>query len=248
MGHGPHLCFLHGFCENKTIWDDLIENLKEDYTCISIDLPGFGLSKNIEFTSIPEVVVQLKNLFDDIGVLNPILIGHSMGGYLVADFIRHFNSEIRAAAFVHSTARADSATKKTNRGKICDFVQRNGGEKFFPSFVEGLVAENNRNDLYQELLELVQNTPNSSIISALQAMKHRDDQIDALKDFKKPVLFLMGEEDIHYSAAEIYFQASQCELAQIDLIKDVGHLAMFENKKKCLKSIKHFLDFVELTT
>ena len=58
----------------------------------------------------------------------------------------------------------------------------------------------------------------------------------------------MGAEDQHYTEGEIYLQASKCDLVQINKLEDVGHLSMFENKKKCLKLIKHFLDFVELTS
>ena len=248
MGRGPHLCFLHGFCENKTIWDDLIAHLKDQYTCISIDLPGFGLSTDVEFKNIPFVVKQLKSLFTEIGVAQPILIGHSMGGYIVAEFLSQYRDEVKAAAFIHSTARADSEAKKDGRDRIIEFIQRNGGAKFFPSFVDGLVSEANREVLNKELLALVGGTPDSSIISALQAMKQRPDHVAALQNFKKPVLFVMGAEDQHYTEGEIYLQASKCDLVQINKLEDVGHLSMFENKKKCLNSIKHFLDFVELTS
>ncbi|NNJ55330.1 MAG: alpha/beta hydrolase, partial [Bacteroidia bacterium] len=229
MGRGPHLCFLHGFCENQTIWKNLVEKLSENYTCTSIDLPGFGFSADLKFGSIPEVVVQIRELFKKLDIINPILIGHSMGGYLVAEYIKQFGDEINAAAFVHSSTRADNVLKKQNREKVINFVLKNGGAKFFPSFVDGLVADRNREKYQTELLNLVQNTPDSSIIDALNAMKNREDRLDALSQFGKPTLFIMGAEDNHYSSEEIYHQASRCKLSQIDIIENVGHLSMFEN-------------------
>lgn len=248
VGRGPHLCFLHGFCENKGIWDEVIDHLQKNYTCTSIDLPGFGLSKNGSFDSLHQVAIQIEELLQEINVVQPILFGHSMGGYVVAEYMQQFGTKLRAAAFIHSTSRSDSDVKIETREKTIEFVQRNGREKFFPLFVDGLVAEKNRESLRPVLLNMVSETTEESIVAGLQSMKAREDRLETVANFNKPVMFLMGMEDHHYPSDEIYHQVAQCKLSQIEVLPDVGHLSMFEDKKKCLKSIKHFLQFVELTT
>ena len=35
------ILFIHGFPNNKKIWSKIIDKLKSEYTCISVDLPSF---------------------------------------------------------------------------------------------------------------------------------------------------------------------------------------------------------------
>jgi pimeloyl-ACP methyl ester carboxylesterase len=75
------LLFLHGLSSNADAWSKNIEVLKEKFTCVAIDLPGFGKS-TIEaeeytptfFANIAHKVIEKLNL------KNVILVGHSMGG------------------------------------------------------------------------------------------------------------------------------------------------------------------------
>ena len=42
------ILFIHGFPNNKEIWDRIIDKLKCDFKCYAIDLPNFGSSPVIE--------------------------------------------------------------------------------------------------------------------------------------------------------------------------------------------------------
>ncbi len=247
MGRGPHLCFLHGFCEDSSIWSSLIHSLKKDFTCIAIDLPGFGASSALNFQPIAIVAKQVNGLLKHEKVKNVVMLGHSMGGYILANYINKFGSVLRGAAFVHSTSRADSKTKVINRTKTINFLNSQGTKEFFPLFTNGLVAPRNVNKHYKDLFDLVQKTKDSSVVNGLIYMRERDDEAEVLKAFDKPVLFLIGNEDVHYAKSEILVQASFCSLAQISVLKEVGHLSMVEDKKKCLTEVRHFLNFIEKT-
>jgi len=77
------LIFVHGLGANSSHWKYNIEELKESFRCVAVDLPGYWSSRfkyydeadYMEFfaTSILEFV-------DSLGVQQPSLIGHSMGG------------------------------------------------------------------------------------------------------------------------------------------------------------------------
>ena len=245
MGIGPHLCFLHGFCENRSIWNSIVSYLESRYTIISIDLPGFGKSSDISFSSIPQVAQQIYDLlkFEDINEV--VLLGHSMGGYIVAEFMHRHPSLLKGAGFIHSTACADSIDKKENRDKLIRFVKTNGAQKFFPLFIEGLVASRNIARLKLDLLTLVQPTKGSSVVAALESMKAREDRTDAVAQFSKPILFLMGSEDSHYPKEEIFGLASKAQKVQIEIIDEVGHLSMFEDEIASKNAIKRFLNFID---
>ncbi len=48
-GKGPSLLFLHGFCEDSSMWDDFSIGFQEFYSVLRPDLPGFGISENNYF-------------------------------------------------------------------------------------------------------------------------------------------------------------------------------------------------------
>jgi pimeloyl-ACP methyl ester carboxylesterase len=245
VGQGPHLCFLHGFCEDQSIWEPVITLLQENHTCIAIDLPGFGKSKHTRFKSLPEVAVQVNQLLTHGNTSNCIVFGHSMGGYLVAEYIHQFAEQINGAAFIHSTCRADSDEKKEKRAKTIDFIAKNGSSLFFPIFIEELVTEQNFEALKTKLFALASATPDQSIIDGHAAMMNREDRLSSVSQFNKPILFLKGEKDKHYGPFDTSFEAAQCQLAQISEIKNVAHLSMFEDSAACAAAIKEFLAFAK---
>ena len=76
-------------------------------------------------------------------------------------------------------------------------------------------------------------------------MKNREDKRAVLSQFKKPVLWLKGEEDTHDPKDEVYKLAALCAISQVSVLEDVGHLSMLEDQKKCLHEVQAFLNFVE---
>lgn len=248
MGRGPHLCFLHGFCENQSIWEPVIKSLQNSYTCINIDLPGFGKSNQTRFLDLPIVATQVNELLSNENVRDCVIFGHSMGGYLVAEYIHQYGDEIRAAGFIHSTSRADSPKKKEKRAKTIDFIANNGSKVFFPIFIQELVTEQHFETLKDKLFNLVSATSNQSIIDGHTAMMNREDRLVSIGHFNKPILFLKGEKDKHYGPFDTNYEAAQCQLAQINQLDDVAHLSMFEDSSACLKAIEEFLNFCNLTS
>ena len=245
VGSGPHLCFLHGFCENAEIWDTLIAELSASYTCISIDLPGFGKSGGVGFGSMPEEAQRIHALLTQEDALHTTLFGHSMGGYLLAEYLAQYGDSMQAAAFIHSTAYGDTKTKKINRQKTIDFIRKHGADEFFRLFVPSLVAIEHLGTLRDSLTQMVTQTKTQSILDGLQAMMQRPNHVPSLGKFEKPVLFLRGEQDKHYSPYDNYKEASECHIAQVSVIKSVGHLSMYEDAPAVLKVVNSFLQFVE---
>lgn len=87
----PALVFLHGFLGNHQDWCETIEQLKESFYCISIDLPGHGdsaavttpIDKGFETTHR-----LIKNVLNDLQIKEYILIGYSLGGRVALDYAR----------------------------------------------------------------------------------------------------------------------------------------------------------------
>jgi pimeloyl-ACP methyl ester carboxylesterase len=245
VGNGPHLCFLHGFCEDSTIWDNAINHFSQTHTCITIDLPGFGKSKNLKFQSIPEFADAVFQILRHEKIENPIIFGHSLGGYIACEYASKHPQSISGIGLIHSTSMKDSEKKKENRKKAITFIKKYGTSEFFQLFIKKLVAENNQLLLGNKLINVIKNTPTKSVINGMNAMMDRSDHSHLLSQVDYPVLFILGDKDEHYSKNEILNQASKCKNAQVEIIENSGHLSMVENEKAFQSAVQKFLIFTK---
>lgn len=79
-GKGRAIVFIHGWLESHTTFSGIIKILSSEYRCISIDLPGFGVSDMIEKVTLNKISRSVDDVLNKIGVNNYYLVGHSLGG------------------------------------------------------------------------------------------------------------------------------------------------------------------------
>ncbi len=90
-GSGPSLVFTHGWTDSRSTWDGVVDELSNDYTCLSWSLRGHGDSE----APAPGNYTRDHGLADMASVIAgvdtpTVLIGHSLGGYLsLAHTINH---------------------------------------------------------------------------------------------------------------------------------------------------------------
>lgn len=82
---------LHGWGSNSSYWLPLAKLLSPKYRYYLLDLPGFGGTRNLSPNSdIPEYTQFVKDFADKLRLKNFLLVGHSFGGQIAADFaIKH---------------------------------------------------------------------------------------------------------------------------------------------------------------
>lgn len=78
------LLFLHGWCIDKTYWDNQLNYFSKEYNTLAIDLSGFGKSTaNRQNWTIEEYAEDVNSFIDSLHLKNVVLIGHSMSGEIM---------------------------------------------------------------------------------------------------------------------------------------------------------------------
>ena len=78
IGKTPFVLF-HGAADNGLCWTPVAEKLSTDYDIIMPDARGHGLSDRLEPGSSPIVAVgETVGLINELGLSQPIIMGHSM--------------------------------------------------------------------------------------------------------------------------------------------------------------------------
>ena len=85
-GQGPAVVFLHSSLSSSRQWFPLVQSLNQNFTCINIDLLGYGLADNVteqdkeNYSFDVEVKRIIANVSSIIGDRPFHLVGHSCGG------------------------------------------------------------------------------------------------------------------------------------------------------------------------
>lgn len=87
FGQGQPLIILHGFLGSLDNWLTLGKRFSEHYDVILVDQRNHGKSFHSDEFGYEEMVTDLENLIEGLDLDNPILLGHSMGGKTVMQYV-----------------------------------------------------------------------------------------------------------------------------------------------------------------
>jgi pimeloyl-ACP methyl ester carboxylesterase len=241
-GTGQPLVLIHGFCETARMWTDFADRLSDEFRVICPDLPGIGDSPiSGDQISLEEVAVILEEWMETNNIQNPIVIGHSLGGYVTLALLELMGSRLKAVGLFHSSAFADAADKKDTRNRAIVFLKKNGVDKFVTSFVPPLFPEDRREELGQEIDQAIEDAKRSTLdglVAFTGAMRDRKDRLEVLKNYSGPKLLIAGTED-----GAVKLEASRAQkhaFSHYYELEGVGHMGMIEQKEETLRIVREF--------
>ncbi len=241
-GKGSAVVLLHGFLENLSMWDFLVEELSKKHRVFAFDLLGHGKSENIGYIhTMEEQADMVYSVLHENKIRKATLIGHSMGGYISLAFAELYPDNVKKIILVNSTAKADSDERKINRDRAIQAVKKNFST-FVKMSITNLFSEKNRERLSEEIEEVKQQaltTPVQGIIASLEGMKIRNDREVMLHFTPYPIMLILGTEDSVLNYEE---NKNQVENTSVKLISlESGHMSHLENTQELLENIVSFM-------
>lgn len=244
QGEGEPIVLLHGFCGSSRYWEEVIPELSSNYRVIVPDLPGHGQSDPLKTDcTIDDFAEKLKALLDQLKIQTVTMFGHSLGGYITLAFAEKYSDQLKGFSLVHSTAYPDSEEAKKGRAANAEKIKQEGIQPFIEGLIPKLFSPTNQNETYVETAkEIGYSTSPQGAMSTLIAMKDRPDRNKVLEGTKLPVLLIAGEHD-QIIPAEKTFSVRKSNIRQ-SVIKNAGHMSMYEEPKELLSDMKLFLSTI----
>lgn len=232
----PTLVFLHGFLGNVKDWSKTIDFLKDDYYCVSIDLPGHGGSVSI-YPSQGEGFEFCHHLISD--VLNDLhitqftFVAYSLGGRLALDYARtqHDNRLQRLILESCHTGLNNLQDKELRYQHDLSWAQRFATQGIIDTLFEWYdqAVFSSLND--QEKEKMVDKRSNNygvylANILLLTSLSKQTDALPFLQENSKaekplPIYYCFGEKDTKFSKlAETLSTKTDIKLVEF---KNVGH-------------------------
>lgn len=229
-GTGPWVVLLHGFLESTEIWNDLAEQLSQQYSVLMVDLPGHGRSGVTETYTLAEVAEAINVLAGNLGISEFLLCGHSMGGYISLELAKLAPERTKGVILMHSHGAPDDEKGKENRDRTINIVKLNH-TNFIHSFIPEMFADHNRERLSGQIERLrnrAASTSGKAIIAALQAMRDRPGYLVEMMAAAYPLFFVIGKDDSKMPYQKISAQAMMVNHAEVLMLSNVGHMGFLE--------------------
>ena len=242
QGKGTAVVLLHGFLENKTIWNDYVVAISNKNRVITIDLLGHGETECLGYVhSMEDNADVVMAVLQHLKIRKAVFIGHSMGGYIALAFAELYPENVKGIVLLNSTSRADSDERKTNRDRAIKAVKQNY-TAFVRMSIANLFSEKNRTILVNEIENVkteALKTTLQGIVASLEGMKIRKDREVILHFATYQILLILGKQDPVLNYDE---NISQIENTAVKLhtLHD-GHMSHIENRDELMLVIFKFL-------
>lgn len=229
------IVWIHGFGENSFVWEDFTPRIKGNSFC-------FDHSDLTEASTMQDYVNALAAFLDFNALKNPVLVGHSMGGYIALAYAALF--PIAGLGLFHSSASADSDAKKAERDKTRKFIADHGSGAFIRNFFPKMFSEGfqeREKDFIHRQVNSYSQISAEALMGATQAMKNREDHVQSLEKFAFPVFQILGKDDPFVPLDLALNQTVLLQKPSALVLEGVAHAGMYEAPQICAAFINHFL-------
>ena len=242
------LVFLHGIGGAARAWRGQLDAFGDRYRAIAWDMPGYGGSSPLPTVSIATLADALQDFLAQLGAIKPILVGHSIGGMIVQQWlVKHPNaaSAVVLAQTSPAFGKADGDWQKSFIDARLGPLDR--GETMVslaPTLVKELVGDDPDASGMALARDCMANVPEDSYRASMLALLGFD-QRQALKEIKIPTLVLSGSKDKNAPAPMMAKMAGFVPSASYIELEGVGHLVNLERPTAFNAALDQFLKMVK---
>ena len=240
-GKGTAVVLLHGFLENKTMWNNYIPEFSKKNRVITIDLLGHGETECLGYIhTMEDMADAVHAVLNELKIRKAIFVGHSMGGYVALAFAELYAEATKGLVLLNSTTFPDNHERKINRNRsikiahkeYTNLVQLSIANLFSPDNRERLSAEIEK--VKSEALK----TPLQGYIAAQEGMKIRKNKEHLLHLTDYPKLIILGKKDgvLNYEDNIKQVEGTNVELVSLP----DGHMSHIENQEELLTILTDF--------
>lgn len=219
------LVFVHGWSNNRTIWDGQVGHFSKNYKIVTIDLPGFGASgnnrKNWTMAAYGEDVAAVVT---KLNLKQTVLVGFSMGAPVVIEAAEHLPVQVLGIVLVDNLQNIEFKAPPEMVAQV---------EAMFFSILDNPTLENTqmffKNNREESLKKIIAMIKGASQIGWHETLREtfrwmNDDAAAAIRKIKSPIVSI--NSDNQPTNVEAFKKVSPSFQAHI--IPNTGHVVMWD--------------------
>ncbi len=245
--NAPVIVMLHGIMASLQTWDGWVEQLKDDYRIVRIDVPGFGVTGAVSDgdNSIATIVERLNALADHLGLSQFILAGSSLGGYISWEYAAAYPERVKALILLDAAGYPMPLNwlMKLLTAPFLRHAVRIATPRFVVQIVLMDVYGNRKRissdkvPVYQDMM-LHKGNP-LSLIRIFEEVEHMTPE--RVPQIKAPTLIMWGDKDSWIPPENAPLFNRDIEGSELIVYPGVGHVPMEEIPEQSAKDADAFL-------
>jgi len=244
-GSGRPVVLIHGYPFNRSLWNEQIAALSNNYRVIAPDLRGFGESDASDGSATMNRMAQdVALLLDHLGIARATIAGLSMGGYVALAFYKQFASRVRALILADTRSQADTEEAKQNRAQQADKALSEGMAGIADAMLPKLLTPetvSKRPEIVKRVRDMMLKTKPEGAAAALRGMAERDDLTPLLPKISIPTLILVGAEDAITPVADSEKMNQAIAGSRLVVLENAGHVSNLERTDQFNEALLNFL-------
>lgn len=239
VGSGHRVVMVHGFTQTHETWQELSDDLKDEFEVVCLDAPNHGDSSDVSLN-----LESGARAIRDVGG-KATYVGYSLGGRFCLTLALAEPEKVSKLVLVSTTAGIEDRESRFNRinqdEELAKRVEQIGVAKFIDEWLRQPIFSGLRPENDQRSLRLNNTATGLSSSLRLCGAGRQQPVWSRLCELKMPVLVIAGSNDQKYRdlAERIVFEIG--ENAQLSIVADSGHTPHLEQPEKFKKLLHQFL-------
>lgn len=246
LDNAPAIVFLNSLGTDHNMWEAQVDALKHQFTVISFDTRGHGVSDVIAATNLRQLADDVVDILDVLKIAKAHVCGISMGGITALALAVHYPKRLHSITVANSAAKIGTAESWLSRAAS---VEANGlGElvatthtRWFSQPFDYL-----HNPLAQRTIRSLANTPAAGYASACRALASADLR-EQIHQISIPTLIIAGAFDPVTTVQDAEFMQQQITGSQLKVL-DASHLSNIEQPQAFSRELIHFIKNIQSLT
>lgn len=247
-GQGPVLVMLHPFPLTHEVWMPLAQELADTHCAVfAPDMRGYdgAFTPPPEEWSVPAMAADVLESLDALGITERplILMGCSMGGYIIFELWRFCPERIRQIYIINSRANADTDAARAVRAATRARLDAEGSYFLISAQPELLMSKASaaKPELVKRLLVMGSMIPRDALNGTLIALGSRPDSTSTLGTITVPTVVTVGSEDVVSPPEVARAMTAAIPTARLFEFPGVGHLPMIEAPEEFSRIVRETL-------
>ncbi|TAE54179.1 MAG: 2-succinyl-6-hydroxy-2,4-cyclohexadiene-1-carboxylate synthase [Nostocales cyanobacterium] len=251
----PVILFLHGFMGKIDEFDDAIKLLGDNFSYLTLDLPGHGKTKVLagdEYYKIENTAQGIINLLDELEIQECYLVGYSMGGRLGVYLTLHFPERFIKAVIESASPGLRNNTERLARikkdyqiaRKLIGIIDESEFKDFLDYWYNQEIFGNLKNhpNYYNMLHSRLENDP-LHLGKSLQFLGtgYQPSLWDKFRENRVPLMLLVGEYDEKFIQINKLMRCMTTS-ARMEIISKAGHNTHLENTLAFVQYLNAFFE------
>lgn len=244
LGQGQPLIILHGLFGSSDNWHSLSKVFAEKFKVYVVDQRNHGQSPHGNEHDYATLTNDLNEFIDEHHIIDPIVLGHSMGGKTAMNFAVRYPKKLSKLIIVDIVPKQypvhhDSILEGLNAIRLNQLASRGEADQILGQYVPEAAVR-------QFLLKNLSRDDNQQFewrINIPVLEKHIDDMGDSLAfdgKFDGPTLFILGKQSNYFKQGDEKIITSYFPTAKIEKL-DTGHWVQAEKPQEFAKAVFDFL-------